>query len=439
MTRKFLFALFGSVVASCSAGPSATDPGTVFVKSPTGTAAVDRLNVQAAFDAVLAGGTVQFETGAYVLGAGVRLTVPDVTVLASPKGTVLRGGEPERFDVPESELMPVVFGYTGILVQAPRQVIRGFSFEYCWHGIVVGPYATSADEMAAVMRGEIELQATRTDGQLIEGNSFRRCPNGLRMLGVGSQRSVVRDNEFVDVFHAIGMYGAPVDFVDNRVTVDEPEKIPTSKCPGAVIILGATDGDGRHVVQNNVVSGYPDAIYVVAGDSEVCRDVKILDNEIRVARVALPPDSLYGQAPGAAQGMAGSPITLCVDKRGVTESGALGVLEGALVRGNKIFGAEGLGIRVEGACRSRIEGNTITGIRKREPFPGLSWDGDPGAWKVANGAGIWLSSDSHDNEILGNRFDAIASDAIVIEGNGNRVELAAGTDTVRDLGQNNDL
>jgi len=36
--------------------------------------------VQAAFDNVLPGGTVQFAEGTYVLGEGARVTVPDVTV-----------------------------------------------------------------------------------------------------------------------------------------------------------------------------------------------------------------------------------------------------------------------------------------------------------------------------------------------------------------------
>lgn len=68
---------------------------TVFVAAPTGDSATDRTNVQAAFDAVQPGGTVRFAPGMYMLGAGVRLTVPDVTVLGHPDGTVLRGCDSE--------------------------------------------------------------------------------------------------------------------------------------------------------------------------------------------------------------------------------------------------------------------------------------------------------------------------------------------------------
>lgn len=57
---------------------------TVRVAPPTGAAETDRPNVQAAFDAVRSGGTILFASGTYMLGAGARLTVPDVSILGHP-------------------------------------------------------------------------------------------------------------------------------------------------------------------------------------------------------------------------------------------------------------------------------------------------------------------------------------------------------------------
>lgn len=46
------------------------------------------------------------------------------------------------------------------------------------------------------------------------------------------------------------------------------------------------------------------------------------------------------------------------------------VIEDNLIEGNRIVGAEGLGIEVTYASRNRIVNNTITGIGAREPFLG---------------------------------------------------------------------
>lgn len=59
---------------------------TILVAPPTGMVDHDRSNVQAAFDSVKPGDTILFSPGKYMLGAGAKLTVPDVTVLGHPDG-----------------------------------------------------------------------------------------------------------------------------------------------------------------------------------------------------------------------------------------------------------------------------------------------------------------------------------------------------------------
>jgi hypothetical protein len=411
---------------------------TIQVAPPVGDPETDRINVQTAFDAAQPGSTVQFAPGTYLLGAGVALTVPDVTVLGHPDGTVLRGCDPEAFEVEERDLPQLVFGCTGIYVQAERQAIRGLTFEYTWHGIVVGAFPTSAEEAAAIRAGEQAFPpAYPAGGHRIEGNTFRFTPNGLRVLGTGTERSVVRDNDFVDVYHAIGIYGAPLHFLDNRVTVRNPTRVPFSRHPGSAVLIAPQQSDcAGHVVAGNLIEGYPDPIYVIVDSGETCRGAEIVDNTIRAARVGVPE----GWATGEDATIVGVPINL-VRRVGspagqpAAETG--GSLEGFLIRGNRILGAEGLGIRVENASRLRIEDDTIAGIRLRTPFPGATWDGAPSLWGAANGSAIWVSPGSELNEIVGNTFEDVAGATVFVEGDGNIVALRSADDTVRDLGNGN--
>jgi hypothetical protein len=77
---------------------------------------------------------------------------------------------------------------------------------------------------------------------------------------------VVRDNDFIDVFHAIGIYGAPLHFLDNRVTVENPERVPFTAAPGKRDhrLASFTRTVAGHVVAGNRIEGYPDPIYVLA-------------------------------------------------------------------------------------------------------------------------------------------------------------------------------
>ncbi|HUG39837.1 MAG TPA: DUF4440 domain-containing protein, partial [Longimicrobiales bacterium] len=88
--------------------------------------------------------------------------------------------------------------------------------------------------------------------------------------------------------------------------------------------------------------------------------------------------------------------------------------------------------------RNRVADNTITGIRRREPFPGnVLWGIHEEQWRHANGSAIWVSPGSDGNEIVGNTFEDVAAAAVVIEGDSNHVELHSALDAVRDLGRAN--
>lgn len=426
----------GVIEAFATARRSVDHGDTIRMVAPTGQAERDRPAVQAAFDAARPGDVVLFAAGTYLLGRGARLTVPDVTVLGHRDGTTLRGCDPAAFDIDESQLLALVFGCTGLHVQAERQTIRGLTLEHMWHGIIVGPFPATAEEMRA--SGGM-MTPFPVGGQRIEGNTFRATPNGMRMLGVGDEVSIVRNNDFIDTFHAIGVYGAPVHFLENRVRVEDPRRVPTSGHPGSAILISAVHTDcSGHVVAGNTVQGYPGAIYVFAYPGHTCRGVEIRDNRIRVARVVIPPGWVIPVTDGDST-MVDVPITLA--PMGEGESGQegevpAGRVEEITIRGNEILGAEGIGILLNGH-RNRIVDNHISDIRRRVPFPGNSWDPSLATWEVGNGAGIWIAPGARENELSGNVFERIAGPSITVEGTGNRVELLGAGDTVSDRGREN--
>jgi hypothetical protein len=420
-------------LAACSTQESVN----VTVPAPTGVMAQDRAAVQAVFDSVRPGQTIEFAAGRYVLGAGVRLTVPDVTIIGHPDGTVLRGCEPAAFDVTPADVRNTVFNCAGFYIQAERQTVRGLTFEYMWHGIFVGSFPTSAAEAAAAQGA---LPPISVGGQRIEGNTFRATSNGMRVLGIGDSVSVVRDNDFIDNFHAIGIYGPPVHFVGNRVRVENPLGVPTSKVPGSAILVAAQDTDCRgHVVADNSVEGHAGAIYVLVDRGRVCRGVQVRNNTVRVARVALPADAWVIPRSSTDSTLVGAPITMYRLESvlpGDAEDAPAGILEDIVVEGNTILGGDGIGIVVN-ANRSRIVDNNISDIRTRDPFPGINWDVSLVTWEKANGSAIWLAPAARENEVSGNVFARISGPVITVEGSANRVSLRAPGDSVRDLGQEN--
>jgi parallel beta-helix repeat protein len=117
-------------------------------------------------------------------------------------------------------------------------------------------------------------------------------------------------------------------------------------------------------------------------------------------------------------------------------TGRAGVIEDNLIEGNRVIGAEGIGIEISNSSRNRIVNNEITGIVPRDPFPGNTL-GPPPQWREANGSGVWISPGSAENEIAGNTFANIAAHAVVLAGDRNRVDTRRPSDSVRDLGGSN--
>lgn len=414
------------------------------VEAPTGDATTDRARVQAAFDRVRPGGTVQFAPGTYLLGEGARLTVPDVTVLGHPDGTVLRGCAPEQLEFPdgpieESSTLPIVQGCTGLFVMADRQTIRALTFEYAWHGIFVGtpPWIPPSGDGGP---------AARHGGHRIEDNVFRYTPNAVRVVGPLEEPTLIWGNEVLDAYHAFQGNGAAIHVVDNRVVVSDPAAVPNAHHPESAVILNEWGVEGAPCtgsrVERNEVFGTVNGIQILAPPGAVCSGHEIRDNVIRALGAPLPegyPERLrtffFGE--GAVGSTVNGIAIRLVGEAGEGPDGPVGRVTDVVVEGNWIGGGSGLAIQLVGASGNRIVDNVVGGLRTRAPLPGLTWGDDPTAWAHANGSAIWVSVGSDGNHLEGNTFEELQGSAVHLDGSDNEVVIVDGEGEVVDRGRDN--
>ncbi len=442
--------VLGTMVQPAAAGQttsrsSATNsPDTVLVAPPTGERAPDRASIQAALEEVEPGGTVLFAPGMYLVGEFVRVSVPRVTLRGHPDGTTIRGCDPGAFGDRDF----AVAECNGLSLTGGHQTVRNLTFEYTWLALILGGQACEAGDCPP---GTLPVDA-RTGGYVVEQNTFRTTPNGIRVVGEWSEPALIRDNRFLNTYHAVVVRGRTAHIRDNEISVPEPARVPYTGHPGgALALVSSRITDDRtscagNVIAGNHIEGHPDAIVVFTQPGMTCRGHEIRDNVILVRRTpfARARDGYIQMSDDADSTVVGIPIALYnapTDVLGPADgSRADGVIEDNVIEGNRVIGAEGIGILILRSSHNRITDNVITGVERRAPFPGnLLLPSAPLAetWQEANGSAIWTSHGSDENEIRGNTFEDISGPAVFIEGDGNRVELRSAADVVRDLGTGN--
>lgn len=425
----------------------------VEVAAPTGHQTTDRANITAALEKVRPGETVQFAAGTYVIGEFITVLTPGVTLQGHPDGTILRGCDPATFD----DIETAQAACNGLALAGERQTARGLTFEYMWDTLWIGCCLDLRVPDAVPQRPHV-------GGHLIEGNTFRALVNGFRVIGDFPEPVVIRDNEFVNVWHAGGVNGRTAHVLDNRISVPDPSQVPPNGFAGLAlfiqphdVLLGEAFTCAGNVIEGNRVEGHPEAITIAIfrGDGS-CHDNVIRDNTITTSRVRFsrvrwgadivdPSDSTFVGLPITLADIADEMAEVFRSQRlppaeaNPTDVAQGGRLYGNLIEGNIISGAQGLGIEIRASSRNRIVNNEITGIVQRDPFPGNSMSFAPPGWGGANGSGIWISKDSRANEVVGNSFEDIAGPAVVIEGDGNMVETMGEGGEVRDLGRANQV
>ena len=424
------------LVLAAPATAQVANPDTVTVAVPALDHDVDRANILAAIEELEPGGTLQFAAGTYLVGERVRVPVPGVTILGHPAGTTLRGCEPSELERrARMECM-------GLELTGGRQTVRGLTFEHAGFDLILG---------CCIDPGEAPPSAT-PGGYLVEDNTFQASGVGVRVIAGPSETTVIRGNRFRDLFHAVGVNHGTVHIVDNDVSAPRPERVPgpAGHTGGAIIVShrGQDACDG-HEIAGNRIEDHPSAIVlVVFAPGTRCRGSVIRDNAIVVRRahfteawpgirVGSEADSTVVGVPIAVVNLVGSGNQPSPPAAG---RGGEAVIGGHLIEGNRVMGAEGIGIEIRGSSGNRIVDNVVTGIEPRDPFPGnVANSADPEAWRDANGSGIWVSPGSEDNEIAGNTFEDVAGAEVFLAGDRNRVELQSPSDSVRDLGTGNEV
>jgi parallel beta-helix repeat protein len=396
---------------------------TIHVAPPTGTHEADRASIVAALEQVQPGGTVQFAAGTYLVGEIIEVAVRRVTVLGHPNGTTLRGCDPVAWQQMTAAAAEAQVGAARWNVRARCGTLR------LTGGHVTVRNLTFEDTVWGLVLGWMDPTLTSEGGHHIEGNTFRNSGNGIRVGNQSSGPTIIRRNRFINTYHALGGHGGHLHFLENDISVPKPERVPDPGYPGNAIALC-----GEHnVIAGNRIAGHPEGISLGWGWEVVdaCRHNVIRDNTIIVQRTrALRPPPGFRLLDQSDSTLLGTPLIL-------GHPSGEGAFEDNLIEGNHIVGAEGIGIEVRNASRNLIVNNTITGVVRRQPFPG-NWNSEPDqVWREANGSGIWLSPGSNENEIAGNVFEDIAGDAIVLEGDRNRVETRSTSDGIRDEGSGN--
>jgi hypothetical protein len=434
--------------AANAAGPMtvpAAPADTVHVSRPVGEREGDRASILTALQQVQPGGTVQFAPGIYMLGGSVTISVPEVTLAGSSDGTTLRGCD--LADLADSEARTDRCG--GLELRGARQTVRNLTFEQMsWASL----------QISGGRSEEGRLLPATTGGHLIEGNTFRNS-DSFNVISDAAEPIVIRNNTFFNTYHAVAIQGRNVHFVDNIISAPDPRRIPYGRADIAIGIAQFSPAGPRcadNLVAGNRIEGHSDGTAIgVFGPGTTCRGNVVRNNTISVVRVALTDrermvlgDAFGSTAVGVAVSLLNYPAMCRSIPAGVelvpmwcSPAATLGqdaVLSDNLIQGNRINGGEGFAVELLHASSNRILNNTITGIARWDRFP----DGvlrHPSHYLEGNGSGILISPGSDENEIVGNTFQDVAAHAIVLQGNRNRVEIGGTADTVRDLGNDNQV
>jgi hypothetical protein len=378
---------------------AAGGPHVVHVAPPEGNPGADQASILAALQEVRPGGTVQFAPGRYVIGvrgemSWIRVTVPRVTLQGHPDGTTLQGcdlGEDPNF----------LNGCVGLQLVGGRQTVRNLTFEYFNQPLIVG------------FNLFIEQPEHQIGGYRIENNTFRSAMWGVRMFGQWTQPAVVRNNNFVNMFLGVQVFGRTAHVTDNDFSAPDWSQIPTWFEPWGAILFFAWDALQTGSCAGNLAAGnriedHAGGIGIEVSSEEGCNHNVIRDNTI----VNTVETEGFPAFPMWVENYMGDPA----------------LLAHTLIQGNRILGSQGMGMFLYFNSQTRVVNNTIEDVSLSQFAPW--WLGDN------NGTGV-VVLDSRENHILNNRVSAVEGYAVSLTADHNHVATRSPSEVVRDLGVGN--
>lgn len=247
---------------------------TLYVDPPTGLFDEDRELIISKIKQAKPGDIILFSPGTYRIGRLIDIDIPEITLLGHEEGTIIRGCEPDGF----KEHAQSVIECGGFELIANSQTIKNFIFEYGWHGIYIGCCMPKNEEE---FDSGLNIKTDSYGGHLIENNTFRYSPNGMRVTGVSSLPTKIINNIFIDNYHGLNINGSNVVVENNQFYSREPEKVPFDQethnaigvwpyyegLPPHLVIEDENDCTNNYIL-NNYIENYGIGIQVYGKDPE---------------------------------------------------------------------------------------------------------------------------------------------------------------------------
>jgi hypothetical protein len=289
----------------------------------------------------------------------------------------------------------------GLQLVGGRQTVRNLTFEYFNQPLIVG------------FNLFIEQPEHQIGGYRIENNTFRSAMWGVRMFGQWTQPAVVRNNNFVNMFLGVQVFGRTAHVTDNDFSAPDWSQIPTWFEPWGAILFFAWDALQTGSCAGNLAAGnriedHAGGIGIEVSSEEGCNHNVIRDNTI----VNTVETEGFPAFPMWVENYMGDPA----------------LLAHTLIQGNRILGSQGMGMFLYFNSQTRVVNNTIEDITLSTFAP----------WYLAanNGTGV-VVLDSRENQILNNSFGAVEAYSVSLTADHNHVATRSASDVVRDLGVGN--
>jgi len=279
------FAPCAAVAMRMSEAASSEPPQTVIVPAPTGTPEADRALITAALAQAREGADVVFSPGTYTIGPPITVRVPGARLIGSGGRTIIRGCDPADFTEP-----PVaMFRCGGFELAGPDQHVEGFTFEYAWHGVMVGCCFPGSPEE---LEGGQSFLVRQPGGQTLSGNTFRYNSTGIRVIGSPDERVTITGNRFEDNYHGVTINGSNVTVDGNRFASRQPQRVPILQEAGDAVAITPFSHllppplvrkehrfCANNLVENNAVERLPLGIWVDSEDG-ICTENTLRNNAV---------------------------------------------------------------------------------------------------------------------------------------------------------------
>jgi hypothetical protein len=258
---------------------------TIFVAQPTGNDSIDRNLILTALNKANKGDTIQFAEGDYLIGNKIQIDANSITLRGNSAGTVISGCKSENF----TEHLYAILNCGGFELIGQNLTIENFTFEYAWHGLMIGCcLPTDIDELESGSN----IKESQFGGHIIQRNIFRFNSTGIRVIGINPRTVVIRDNVFQDNFHGLTLNSSNVSVKGNRFYTSNPEKIPIDGAidnaigilPFATMFPSDNQPELNHDCEQieiigNIIENIKNDIRIT--DSKSCGSIIIKDNTIK--------------------------------------------------------------------------------------------------------------------------------------------------------------